>query len=379
MKKIVFVFIIFPMIFSCKNKETKEVVAEKKTVNENRVVLTNEQIKNAEIVIGTPETKNIHTSITVSGHVDVPPQSLISISFPMGGYLKRFDLLLGTSVKKGEALAVMEDQSYIQLQQDYLTAKSRMEYLSADVQRQKELSENEAASKKNYQLVLSEFKTQQVLMKALEEKLLMIGIRPEKLNVNNISRTVNLTSPITGYVSKINVNVGKYVNPADVLFELVNPSDIHVAMTVFEKDIDLFKKGVKGKVALADKPDQPLDVEVILVTKNINENRTGTIHCHFENMNTNVLPGMFLTGTFELSNKSATVVPEDAVLRYAGKQYVFIAVADNQFELKEIETGGKEKGFIEIKPQQNTDWLQQKVVVKNAYALLGKLKNKITD
>ncbi|OIR05775.1 cobalt-zinc-cadmium resistance protein CzcB [mine drainage metagenome] len=379
MKKIVFVFIISTIIFSCKNKETKEVVAEKKTVNENRVVLTNEQIKNADIVIGTPEIKNIHTSITASGHVDVPPQSLISISFPMGGYLKRFDLLLGTSVKKGEALAVMEDQSYIQLQQDYLTAKSRMEYLNADVQRQKELSENEAASKKNYQLVLSEFKTQQVLMKALEEKLQMIGIRPEKLNVNNISRTVNLISPITGYVSKINVNVGKYVNPADVLFELVNPSDIHVAMTVFEKDIDLFKKGVKGKVALADKPDKPLDVEVILVTKNINENRTGTIHCHFENMNTNVLPGMFLTGTFELSNKSATVVPEDAVLRYAGKQYVFIAIADNQFELKEIETGGKEKGFIEIKPQPNNDWLQQKVVVKNAYALLGKLKNKITD
>jgi len=379
MKKIVFIFIIPAIIFSCKNKQTKEVVAEKKTVNENMVVLTNEQIKNADIIIGKPETKNIHTTITVSGHVDVPPQSLISISFPMGGYLKRSDLLLGTSVKKGDALAVMEDQSYIQLQQDYLTARARMEYLNSDVQRQKELSENEAASKKNYQLVLSEFKTQQVLMKGLEEKLLMIGIRPEKLNVNNISRTVNLASPIAGYVSKINVNVGKYVNPADVLFELVNPSDIHVAMTVFEKDIDLFKKGVKGKVALADKPDKQLDVEVILVTKNINENRTGTIHCHFENMNTNVLPGMFLTGTFELSNKSATVITEDAVLRYAGKQYVFIAAADNQFELKEIETGGKEKGFIEIKPQQNADWLQQKIVVKNAYALLGKLKNKITD
>lgn len=379
MKKIVFIFIISTIIFSCKNKETKDVVVEKKTVNENIVTLTSEQIKNADIVIGTPQTKNIHTSITVSGHVDVPPQSLVSISFPMGGYLKRSDLLLGTSVKKGDALAVMEDQSYIQLQQDYLTAKAKMEYLSTDVQRQKELSDNEAASKKNYQLVLSEFKTQQILMKALEEKLLMIGIRPEKLNVNNISRTVNLASPISGYVSKINVNVGKYVNPADVLFELVNPLDIHVAMTVFEKDIDLFKKGVKGKVALADKPNKQLDVEVILVTKNINENRTGTIHCHFENNNNNVLPGMFLTGTFELSNKSAIVVPEDAVLRYAGKQYIFTAIADNKYELKEIETGGKENGFVEIKSQQNTDWLQQKIVVKNAYTLLGKLKNKITD
>jgi cobalt-zinc-cadmium efflux system membrane fusion protein len=34
---------------------------------------------------------------------------------------------------------------------------------------------------------------------------------------------------------KVNVNIGKYVTPSDILFEIVNPSDIHLALTVFEK------------------------------------------------------------------------------------------------------------------------------------------------
>jgi cobalt-zinc-cadmium efflux system membrane fusion protein len=129
----------------------------------------------------------------------------------------------------------MEDQSYVQLQQDYLIAKAKMEFLQTDVQRQKELSDADATSKKNYQLVLSDFKTQQIMIKALEEKLKIIGIDPQQLSVAKISRTVSVRSPIAGYVTHVNVNIGKYVNPSDVLFELVNPDDIHASMTVFEK------------------------------------------------------------------------------------------------------------------------------------------------
>lgn len=368
-------------LISCGNKEQKTNAGsvENKTTNENIVALTKEQIKNAEILTGSPETKNMHTTISVNGMVDVPPQNLVSISFPMGGYLKQSSLLPGTNVQKGQIIAIMEDQVYIQLQQDYLIAKAKMEYLNADMQRQKELSDKEASSKKSFQLILSEFKTQQVLIKALEEKLKIIGIQPERLNVENISRTVNLRSPINGYVTKVNVNVGKYVNPADVLFELVNPSDIHAAMTVFEKDIEAFSNGVKGKVALADNPENKYDVAVVLVTKNINDNRTGLIHCHFENTNKSLLPGMFLTGNFQLTGKSVIVAPEDAVLRYSGKQYLFIAVSDSTFEMKEVETGGHEGGVIEIKQQKGVDWIHQKIVIKNAYALLSKLKNKMTD
>ena len=63
----------------------------------------------------------------------------------------------------------------------------------------------------------------------------MININPEKLNAENISRYSSVPSPISGFVSKVNVNIGKYVNPADVIFEIVNPTDIHLALDVFEK------------------------------------------------------------------------------------------------------------------------------------------------
>lgn len=370
-------FILF--LISCGNKDSKQEPAINQNKNETAVVLTEAQIKNADIQIGKPVEKNLHTVIKLNGQVDVPPQSLVSVSFPLGGYLKKSDLLPGTEVRKGQVIAVMEDQSYVQLQQDFLTAKAKMEFLSGDMQRQKELSEQEASSKKIYQQVLSDYKSQQIVIKGLDEKLRIIGIDPAQLSVANISRTVNVHSPINGFVTKVNVNVGKYVNPIDVMFELVDPNDIHAAMTVFEKDVMKFSKGMKGKVSFADQPDKQLDVEVILITKNIADNRTGMMHCHFIHPDHRLLPGMFLSGSFELNNQKVITVPDEAVVRYGGKQFVFIAKPDNAFEMTEVETGTAENGFVELKEKQNIQWLQQTIVSKNTYSLLGKLKNKMEE
>lgn len=364
------------VVTSCKSSE-KEKPTETKAVEETVITLSQEQFKNASLIIGETVKKEMQTNIQVNGVVDVPPQSLISISFPLGGYLKNSHLLPGTSVKKGEVIAIMEDQSYVQLQQDYLVAKAKMEYLQVDVQRQKELSDADAASKKNYQMVLSEFKTQQILIKGYEEKLKIIGINPESLTVANISRTVSIKSPINGYITHVNVNIGKYVNPSDVLFELVNPDDIHAAMTVFEKDFGFIKKGMRGTVALADNPNKKYEVDVLLATKNINENRSGLVHCHFENNNHDLLPGMFLTGEFKINAAQVLALPQDAIVRFEGKEYIFIALDSLKFEIKSIETGTRNDGFVEIKNGQ--EFQNKKIVLKNAYSLLGKLKNKMDD
>lgn len=367
------------ILLSCGTKEeaTTEIVKEEE--QETRVELNAEQLKNAGITIGYPAEMNMHSTIKVNGVVDVPPQGMVSVSFPLGGYLKSSHLLPGMGVKKGEVIAILEDQSYVQLQQDYLMAKAKMEFLNTDLFRQKELSEQDAASKKTYQQASSDFKIQQVLIRSLEEKLKIVGIDPEKLSVNTITRTISLRSPINGYVTKVNVNIGKYVNPADVLFELVDPDDIHAALTVFEKDIMQIKKGMRAIVTLADKPGKKYEVDVILVTRNVDENRGGLVHCHFENDNHELLPGMFLNGSFELDNKKAIAVPESAVVRYQSKPYIFIVKDSSRFEMMEVEIGIVDRQMVELKTKENIDWRQQKVVLKNAYSLLGKLKNKMED
>ncbi len=373
--KYIYISLMAVMLIACNNKEEKKETLAQEQPEIKELTLTAEQMVNAGVVVGLAKDTMIHATIKVSGEVDVPPQSMISVSFPLGGYLKSSHLLPGMGVKKGEVIATLEDQSYVQLQQDYLMARARMDFLQADQQRQKELSEQDAASKKTYQQALADYRTQQVLIKSLEEKLRIVGIDPEKLNVNNITRTINLRSPINGFVTKVNVNIGKYVNPADVLFELVDPDDIHAALTVYEKDIMHIKKGMKAWVSLADNNSKKYEVDVILVTRNVSESRGGLVHCHFENANHELLPGMFLTGSFELSNQKAFIVPEGAVVRFEGKHFVFIQKGNNNFEIAEVETGVKENGMIEVKAKEGIDWRTQPLVLQNAYNLLGKLKN----
>lgn len=379
MKQYILSFIVF-IAMSCGTKEEKATTEEiGSTAIEKEVLLTEEQFRNGNIVVGTATETNMSATIKVNGVVDVPPQSMVSVSFPLGGYLKSSHLLPGMGVNKGEVIATLEDQSYVQLQQDYLIAKARMDFLQADLERQKDLSDQDAISKKAYQQALAEYKTQQVLIRSLEEKLRIVGIDPDKLTVNTITRTINLRSPIHGFVTKVNVNIGKYVNPADVLFELVDPDDIHAALTVFEKDIMLIKKGMKAQVSLADKSSKKYEVDVLLVTRNVDENRGGLVHCHFENANHELLPGMFLNGVFELNSRKVMAVPESAIVRYEGGQYVFLAKDSNRFEMQPIEVGFIEKGMVELKEITGIDWKGQKLVTKNAYNLLGKLKNKMEE
>jgi cobalt-zinc-cadmium efflux system membrane fusion protein len=296
----------------------------------------------------------------------------------MGGYLKSTILLPGAPVAKGQVVGMMEDQSFIQLQQDYLTARAKISYLAAEATRQKELSEADASSKKSYQLASGEYAVQEVLVRSFAEKLRLIHVDPDKLNAGSISATVPLLSPINGFVSKVNVNVGKYVNPSDVLFELINPDDIHAAITVFENDVASFKRGMHGRVALVDQPDKWYDIETILVTRNVDERRTGLVHCHFEKPGRDLLPGMYLTAEFDMDSRQTLTVPEDAVLRYMGKEYIFVTGDDSHFRLTEVQAGGRDGGRVELLPGA-ADWQKEKVVVRGAFALLGKLKNKMED
>jgi membrane fusion protein, heavy metal efflux system len=197
--------------------------------------------------------------------------------------------------------------------------------------------------------------------------------------VSTISRTVSLRAPIDGFVTKVNVNIGKYVNPADVLFELVNPDDIHAALSVFEKDMPLIKKGMKGTVALSNNPNKKYEVEVLLTTKNINEERTGLVHCHFENPSHDLLPGMFLNGSFDLAAAASKVLPEESVVRFEGKEYVFVAKDSSHYEMVEVQTGTKQDGLVAIKPMASINWETTQFVTKNSYRLLGMLKNKAEE
>jgi len=380
MKTKLFYSILFTFfLFSCGNKEESSQSPDpnQKTNINQFIHLTNEQLKNSGIVLGKADQRNISSVLKVNGKIEVPPQNLISISVPMGGYLKETKLIPGMLVKKGEVIATIEDQQYIQLQQEFLTTKNKLFFLEKEFERQKELNQSKSSSDKIFQEAENNFKEQKIILKSLSEKLRLIGIIPEKLDENNLSRTINLFAPINGFVSSVNVNIGKYVNPSDVLFELINPEDIHLILTVFEKDIQLITIGQKLLAYTNYDVSKKFPCEILLISQNLNSDRSVDVHCHFDSFDKRLIPGMYMNAEIEYNTNDALVLPDDAIVNFESKNYVFISKSATDFEMKEVTIGESENGFTQL---LNADFIKNKnVVVKNAYNLLMTLKNRAEE
>ncbi len=372
MTKNIFIIIATITLFtSCGNKKSEEEVSNKKKV-ENTTTLTNAQIKIAGIQTGKIAQKEISATLKLNGKIDVPPQNLVSISVPMGGYLKYTNLLQGMHVSKGQVLCIVEDQQYIQLQEDYLLAKSKIVYAKAEFERQKELNRSKASSDKVYQQAQAEYNSLSVMVQSYGEKLKFAGINPNLVTTKSISKSINVYSPISGFVSKVNVNIGKYVNPSDVLFEIVNPTDIHLALTVFEKDINSLAIGQSLVAYTNTNSEKKYPCKIILIGKDFSANRSTEVHCHFINYDKTLLPGMYMNAEIEIKSQQSNVLPSDAIVRYENKNYIFIAKQNKQFEMKEVIIGNTENEFTEI---LSNDLKTVTIVTKGAYSLLMKIKN----
>ena len=373
MKSLSFLLTATVLLFACSTKVDKEnATTTDTTAASNNVTLTKAQRALAKISTGSLAATQMHKTIKVNGFVDVPPQNMLSVSIPMGGYVKKANLIPGEKVSKGSVLAVLEDASYISLQQDYLTAKSKLVFLEADYNRQKALNTSKSTSDRQFQLATTDFETQQYLVKSLSEKLQLMGIVPAQLNANNISKSISFRSPISGYVTKVNVNAGKYVAPTDVLFEIMDPSDLHARLIVFENDATAIKKGNKVTFSVNNKPLEKYKAEVHVVTPNIENERTTEVHCDIVGSNTGLIPGTFINAEIELNNITVHALPSAAIVKWQNKPFVFVENTTGTYAMVPVVVGLESKGMVELVSGVTAS---DKVVIANAYTLLMKLKN----
>ncbi|RXM44532.1 efflux RND transporter periplasmic adaptor subunit [Flavobacterium sp. YO64] len=369
-----YIITIFGLLFlvSCHSDKKNQ---EKETVQkqENTIQLSNEQIKNAGLVVGNPEERTVKGILQLQGTVTVPPKSVVSVSIPLGGYIKKTDLMAGMHVRKGQLLAIVEDMQYIQLQQDYLTAKEKFQLAKSEYDRQKELNAKKASSDKLYEQTATEMQTQRIYMASLAQKLSLLGINVKTLSASNISKTVSIVSPINGVVSKINVNVGKYIGPTDMLFELMEMSDVVLVMNAFEKDVHLLSTGQTVSAFTNANPSKRFPAKIAYINRSLNDDRAAEVICKVNQYDNALIPGLFINAEAEFENEKAITVPEDAVVRWQGKFFVFALSGNNQYKMAAVEPGTTTDGFRQIKSSAIDK--SSKIVIKNAYTLLMTFMN----
>jgi cobalt-zinc-cadmium efflux system membrane fusion protein len=332
--------------------------------------------------MGAIELRSMSGTLKVNGTVSVAPQNLATVSMPMGGFVKSTNLMPGNAVRKGQTLAIIENQEFIDIQQNYLEAKNRCELAKTEYDRQKELFKSDVSSQKNMQQVTSNYNSLKVQVKALEQKLSLVGINPFKLNEDNISRSVALVSPITGYVKAVNVSIGKSVSASDVLFEIVNSDKLFLELTLFEKDADKVSNGEKIRFYINNETEQH-EAVVYQTGKSINNDKTYKVYANVVGHCKNMLPGMYVNAHIQAKSGQVSSVPSASIVSFDDKDYIFVFEKNKvesgkpftEYRMIQIKKGVSDEGFTEIVLPEGFNFKEAKVVIKGAYNLLSAKKN----
>jgi cobalt-zinc-cadmium efflux system membrane fusion protein len=371
------------LLGSCKggNKPAAE-VANAEVLPEDIVEMREDQIKLAGIQTGSIEMRSLNNTLKVNGVISVAPQNQATVSMPLGGFIKSTTLLPGNAITKGQTLAVIENQDFVDIQQNYLEAKNRLTFAEAEYKRHTDLYNNEVYSEKNLQQVTVEYKNLLALVRSLEQKLILIGIDPESLKETNISSTVNLRSPITGYLKSVNINIGKYVEPTDVLFEILNSDKLFLELTLFEKDADKAVRGQKIKFFINNETEAH-EATISQTGKSISDDKTFRVYATVTKPCKNVLPGMYVNALIEESDTLVTSLPSEAIVSFDDKDYIFVFDRNKEeagkpfteYRMVEVQKGVSEDGYTEVILPKGLELSTAKVVIKGAYSLLSAKKN----
>ncbi|HEX2934987.1 MAG TPA: efflux RND transporter periplasmic adaptor subunit [Bacteroidales bacterium] len=355
---------------------------EEEVLPEDIVELREDQIKLAQIEMGSVELISLKGLLKVNGIVSVSPQNLATVCMPMNGFIKSTSLLPGNAVTKGQTLAILESPDFIELQQSYLETKNKYEYAEAEYKRHSELYLDEVYSQKNMQQVASDYKTLKAQSNALKQKLALIGINAASLTEDNISSSVALISPITGYIKSINVNIGKYVATSDVLFEIVNSDKLSLELTLFEKDAEKVSKGQKIRFFINNETEQH-EASIYQTGKSIDADKTYKVYANVVGTCKNILPGMYVNAVIETSGNKVTALPSEAIVSFDDKEYIFVFDKNKEedgkpfteYRMIEVHKGITDNGYTEIILPEGFDANGKKVVIKGAYNLLSAKKN----
>jgi multidrug efflux pump subunit AcrA (membrane-fusion protein) len=244
------------------------------------------------------------------------------------------------------------------------------------------LYKEDVYSQQNLQLVTSDYKNLKAQVKALEQKLLLIGINPADLHEDDISLSVRLASPITGYVKTVNVNIGKFVTPAEVMFEIINNDKLFLELTLFEKDAGKVAIGQKIRFFINNETEQH-DAVIYQTGKSVNSDKTYNVYATISGNCKNVWPGMYVNAVIEESDNKVAALPSDAVVSFDDKDYIFLFSRDKEeagnpfteYRMLEVQKGVSNGGYTEIILPDRFDITAAKVVLKGAYNLLSAKKN----
>ena len=163
-------------------------------------------------------------------------------------------------------------------------------------------------------------------------------------------RAITLRSPVSGVVLKKNALLGARVMPEDTLYDIADLSSVWILADVYESELANLRVGQTAQVTLTSAPGRAWPGRITFVSPVLDQaTRTATVRLEIANPDGLLKPDMYANVSLQQSAAPVLTVPDSAVLQTGTRSVLFIARGNGQFEPREVQTGAKGGGFIEIR------------------------------
>ncbi|MFV0270748.1 MAG: efflux RND transporter periplasmic adaptor subunit [Macellibacteroides fermentans] len=248
---------------------------------------------------GTTAATSIN-KVSFNGTLIIPPQNFASVTMLMGGIIRPTNLLPGSYVKKGTLLATLDNLDFISLQQTFLESHAQTEYLKSEYNRQLVLSKEEVASVKKLEQSKADYLSMKSKMAAAAAQLSLLGISTQSLLKNGITPALEIKAPVNGYIGKVKVNVGKYLNEGDILCEIINKQETLLRLTTYEKDLKDIRLGAKVWFRVNGMGTKTFEAKLISIGQEVDEtSRSLEVFAKVISEDPTFRPGMYVTAQIE--------------------------------------------------------------------------------
>lgn len=281
------------LMMGCSNpkNEQSEKITDTKPDTEQVEPETRDTVKVDAITSATSLAKDA----AFNGTFVLSPQRQASVTLSIDGIVKNTSLLPGKYVRKGELLATLENPEFINLQQNYLDAFAQCEYLETEYKRQEILAKEEAASQKKFQQSKADYLSMKSRKDAAAAQLTMLGVSPQVLHTKGIVSLLEVRAPISGYISNLQMNIGKHITAGEALCEIIDKSNTLIKLTAYEKDLNKIKIGNRIEFRVNGMGDEKFAGEIISVGQSVdNINRSLEVYAKVMENNELFRSGMYI-------------------------------------------------------------------------------------
>ena len=346
---------------------------------EGEIHLTKEQIETMNIQFGDFSQVKINDFIKATGTLDLPPNAYASVSARADGFIKGFKKYVeGSYIKKGAVIGYLENPEFIQKQQTYLEVQSELTFLNQELARQQKLVTANAGVEKKLQQLQSEVNAKTATIKGIAKQLAYLGFNTANLTPDNITERIAIISPMSGYITSVNMHNGMYVTPQVELLEIVDENHLHLELDVFEKDIANVKVGQTISYTVPALGNEVFDADVYIIGKEFNtQNKTVRIHGHLEKKRPKFIKELFVEAKIWLNDQTVQALPEKAIIKDGDFSYIYVANdnADDEIKFEQIKVipSNTDNGFTAVKL---IDQIPEgmKIVTNGAYYVFAQSK-----